>query len=113
MDGAHYQWVHLDGEGLPGILTEQADGWFYKHNLSANNQVCENGDKHTAARFAPLEVVAQNLLPPLLLARHSLSTWWATARRILYRWNGPYVAFINAPTAPVGSLSVHLPRGLI
>jgi RHS repeat-associated protein len=28
-----YQWVDLRGEGLQGILTEQAQGWFYKENL--------------------------------------------------------------------------------
>jgi len=30
---AGYRWVDLHGEGLPGILTEQADGWYYKSNL--------------------------------------------------------------------------------
>ncbi|MGI8837080.1 MAG: SpvB/TcaC N-terminal domain-containing protein [Pyrinomonadaceae bacterium] len=34
IDGSHYQWVDLDGEGLPGILTEQAGAWFYKRNVS-------------------------------------------------------------------------------
>ena len=33
LDGAHYQWVDLDGEGVSGILTEQANTWFYKPNL--------------------------------------------------------------------------------
>jgi RHS repeat-associated protein len=33
LDGARYQWVDLDGEGLSGVLTEQADAWFYKPNL--------------------------------------------------------------------------------
>jgi hypothetical protein len=33
LDGTHYQWVDLDSEGLSGILTEQADTWFYKRNL--------------------------------------------------------------------------------
>ena len=33
LDGANYQWVDLDGEGVSGILTEQADAWFYKTNL--------------------------------------------------------------------------------
>jgi RHS repeat-associated protein len=28
-----YQWMDLDGEGISGIFTEQADGWFYKDNL--------------------------------------------------------------------------------
>ena len=38
LDGAHYQWVDLDGEGLSSVLTEQADGWFYKRNLSPINE---------------------------------------------------------------------------
>jgi hypothetical protein len=33
LDGARYQWVDLDGEGVSGILTEQAGAWFYKQNL--------------------------------------------------------------------------------
>jgi hypothetical protein len=28
IDGAAYQWVDLDGEGISGILTEQAGAWF-------------------------------------------------------------------------------------
>jgi RHS repeat-associated protein len=28
-----YRWVDLDGEGISGVLTEQAAGWFYKPNL--------------------------------------------------------------------------------
>jgi RHS repeat-associated protein len=45
LDGSTYHWVDLDGEGISGILTDQADAWFYKPNL---------GDGH----FGPLEVVA-------------------------------------------------------
>ncbi len=44
LDGATYQWVDLDGEGVSGILTEQAGAWFYKPN---------RGD----GRFGPLETV--------------------------------------------------------
>jgi RHS repeat-associated protein len=33
VDGAGHRWVDLDGEGIPGALTEQADAWFYKPNL--------------------------------------------------------------------------------
>ena len=33
LDGIIYQWVDLDGEGVSGILTEQAEAWFYKPNL--------------------------------------------------------------------------------
>ncbi len=28
-----YQWIDLDGEGLPGVLTQQAGALFYKQNL--------------------------------------------------------------------------------
>jgi RHS repeat-associated protein len=33
VDGAHYRWLDLDSEGLTGVLTEQADAWYYKRNL--------------------------------------------------------------------------------
>lgn len=33
VDGAAYQWVDLEGEGLSGILAQQAGTWFYKPNL--------------------------------------------------------------------------------
>ncbi len=33
LDGARYQWVDLDGEGIAGILCRLDDAWYYKHNL--------------------------------------------------------------------------------
>jgi len=33
LDGVIYQWVDLNGEGLSGMLTQQAGSWFYKPNL--------------------------------------------------------------------------------
>src|SRR5262249_432363 len=45
LDGSRYQCVDLDSEGLSGVLTEQADAWFYKRNLG-------NG------AFGPVELVA-------------------------------------------------------
>ncbi len=50
IDGATYQWTDLHGEGIPGILTEQATAWFYKRNLSPISE--------QSVRFAPLEQVA-------------------------------------------------------
>lgn len=55
LDGTNYQWVDLDGEGLSGILTEQAEAWFYKPNLG-------NG------KFGPMERVASK---PSLAALNS------------------------------------------
>ena len=48
------QWIDLDGEGLPGVLTDDDRAWYYKRNLSAWNP---SGDR-AAARFAPLREVA-------------------------------------------------------
>ncbi len=45
LDGANYQWIDLDGEGLNGILTDQAGAWFYKRNRGGGT-------------FGPMETVA-------------------------------------------------------
>jgi len=58
VDGTAYQWTDLHGEGIPGILTEQAGAWFYKRNLSPIGK--------QAVEFAPLERVATK--PNLALA---------------------------------------------
>lgn len=49
LDGSAYRWTDLHGEGIPGILTEQAGAWHYKRNLSPL------GD---TAKLAPLKAVA-------------------------------------------------------
>ena len=66
VDGATYQWTDLHGEGIPGILTEQAGAWFYKRNLSPINPRPGNPSAHTEAKFAPVELVA--VKPNLALA---------------------------------------------
>lgn len=50
VDGAAYQWTDLHGEGIPGILTEQAGAWFYKRNLSPISE--------RPVELAPVELVA-------------------------------------------------------
>lgn len=37
LDESQYQFTDLFNEGLSGILTEQANGWYYKHNLGYGN----------------------------------------------------------------------------
>ena len=54
LDGADYQWVDLDGEGVSGILTEQGEGWFYKRNLSPAPGLAER-----SVCFGPTELVAK------------------------------------------------------
>lgn len=48
LDGSSYRWTDLHGEGIPGILSEQAGAWFYKRNL---------GPLSNIAQFAPIESV--------------------------------------------------------
>lgn len=59
LDGARYQWLDLDGEGLSGILTEQDESWFYKRNLSPLNVRDEKGREMVTARFGPVDLVAK------------------------------------------------------
>ncbi|WP_321493452.1 SpvB/TcaC N-terminal domain-containing protein [uncultured Desulfobacter sp.] len=66
LDGTTYQWTDLHGEGLPGILTEQADAWYYKRNVSPIPTQLPDGGEYVTAQFAPLETV--NLKPNLALA---------------------------------------------
>lgn len=60
LDGIVYQWVDLHGEGLPGILSEQAGAWLYKRNLSPLSTTLAAATEQSAARvrFAPLETVS-------------------------------------------------------
>ena len=57
LDDITYQWTDLHGEGIPGILTEQADAWFYMRNLSPINVKPDNIAVYTKAKFAPIELV--------------------------------------------------------
>jgi RHS repeat-associated protein len=57
LDGGAYQWVDLDGEGLSGILTEQAGAWFYKRNLSVLPRRTAAEAEVATARFAPMELL--------------------------------------------------------
>ncbi|KAK6511381.1 hypothetical protein TWF481_000298 [Arthrobotrys musiformis] len=57
IDNTKYEWVDLDGEGLSGIFTAQAEGWFYKRNLSANNQITTDGNLQTIPKFGPIKLL--------------------------------------------------------
>jgi RHS repeat-associated protein len=57
IDGQRCQWLDLDGEGLPGVLAEQDDGWYYRRNLSASTFGFDGGQPTASARFEPLSEV--------------------------------------------------------
>jgi FG-GAP-like repeat len=68
IDGAHYQFVDLYGEGVSSVLTDQAGAWFYKRNLSpltlkTARQTNGHDVAQSEARFAPIEQVALKPAP--------------------------------------------------
>jgi RHS repeat-associated protein len=58
LDGGVYRWTDLHGEGIPGILTEQAGAWYYKRNWSPVPAKLPDGSEAVKATLAPLEAVA-------------------------------------------------------
>jgi RHS repeat-associated protein len=56
-DSAGCHWVDLDGEGLSGILREEAGSWFYKRNQSPLNRT--GNSQSWDVRFSPVERVEQ------------------------------------------------------
>ena len=58
VDGRLYRWLDLDGEGMPGIFSEQSTDWYFKHNRSANNRLKDGtGVSKIGARFGPLTAI--------------------------------------------------------
>jgi RHS repeat-associated protein len=91
-----YQWVDLDGEGLPGILTEQGGSWFYKPNLSPANRQVINGVPSTPAQFGALEVVArQPSLAALNSGRQALLDFTGDGRHALVALDSPTPGFFE------------------
>ncbi|HFD87800.1 MAG TPA: toxin, partial [Gammaproteobacteria bacterium] len=79
-DGGTYQWIDLDGEGLSGLLTQQATGWYYKRNLSPinittdqpNGTPPENDSRpHITPKFAAIESISKQPAT-VALASHRL-----------------------------------------
>ena len=86
LDGTAYQWVDLDGEGLSGLLTEQADAWFYKANL---------GD----GRFGPIgQVAAKPSLAALHGGRQELMDLAGDGQLDLVDFGGPTPGFYERST---------------
>ncbi len=82
-DGSTYQWVDLDGEGISGVLTEQAGAWFYKPNLGGG-------------RFGSLEVVAERpSLAALRGGRQQLLDLAGDGQLDLVEFGGPTPGFFE------------------
>ncbi len=81
LDGTNYQWADLDGEGLSGILTEQAEAWFYKPNMGGG-------------KLGPLQKVAvKPSLAALSGGRQQLLDLAGDGQLDLVELNGPVSGF--------------------
>jgi RHS repeat-associated protein len=81
LDGSAYRWVDLDGEGVSGVLTEQADAWFYKPNIGE-------------ARFGPMQLLTTKpALAALSRGRQELLDLAGNGRLDLVEFDGPTPGF--------------------
>ena len=104
-DGTRYQWLDLDGEGSPGILTEQATGWFYKRNVSnllrdATGVVVAEGSAGSdnrgtvLAHFDPAQLVASKpSLAALANGRLQFMDLAGEGQQCLVEFDGPVAGF--------------------
>ena len=96
LDRGTYQWIDLDGEGIPGILTEQAEAWFYKRNLSPLSATNDTGGVASAAIFAPLALVAEKpAASPLGASGWQFQDLAGDGRPDLARFQGPVAGFFE------------------
>ena len=81
IDGSTYQWIDLDGEGAAGVLTLQADAWWYARN---------GGE----GRLGPLELVAtQPAAADLGGGRQQLTDLGGDGRLCLVQYTDPLPGF--------------------
>ena len=80
VDGARYQWVDLDSEGLAGVLTEQADAWYYKRNLGGGT-------------FGAAQLVAPWPIPSTLAGGQQLLDLAGEGHLDLVQFDGPMAGF--------------------
>ena len=105
LDGAAYQWTDLHGEGIPGILTEQAGAWFYKRNLSPISRARRSNSRRWSA--SPPSPTS-----PWPAGRRSSWTSPATASPIWWCWTARCPASTSTTTTKAGSPSARSPSRL-
>jgi RHS repeat-associated protein len=95
LDGANYQWVDLDGEGLSGILTEQGGAWFYKRSLGAIPISAPHEAPQYAARFAPVERLPSMPSPANLKGGQQLLDLAGDGQLDVVEFDGPTPGFFE------------------
>jgi RHS repeat-associated protein len=87
IDGAHYRWVDLDGEGASGVLTEQGGAWFYKPNRA---DIAATG---AVPRLGPIERLPT--VPTATLDRHQLLDISGNGRLDVAALGGPIPGYFE------------------
>ena len=59
IDGDRWRWIDLDGEGLPCVLAEQEDGWYYKRNLTPLSLAFDSSEPEPCVSFETLTEIAR------------------------------------------------------
>ncbi len=110
VDGSAYQFVDLDGDGLSGILTQQAEAWHYKRPLgegrfapatvvpSPSTSVIAGDQLLDLAGDGQLDVVAFAGAAPGFFERTKEGGWasFRTFRSLPnIDWNDPHLQFID------------------
>ena len=90
VDGSKYQWLDLDSEGSPGILTEQGEAWFYKRNVS--NLPFDTQGRVRAA-FDPSDLVATRPACAVAGGRSQFVDLDGEGRKSLVQFERPMAGF--------------------
>ncbi len=72
-DGQRYRWADLHGEGLQGILIEDANAWYFKKNLGDENyykELAPNAETNPEARLGHVQQIAERPSLANLLANN-------------------------------------------
>jgi len=105
IDGSDYQWVDLDGDGVAGILSEQATAWFYKRNLSPRTIVEEDSVSHPVAKLGPVETIP--LLPSFKGTTTQFLDLEGDGQPDRVQFDGPMPGFYERQ--PQGDWALHQP----
>jgi RHS repeat-associated protein len=109
LDDNRYRWIDLDDEGVAGVLTEQATGWFYKRNQGS---AALGGAELVMSRPSIANLGVQRLLDLEQDGRKYLVAWGGSAPGAQARladgtW-GPFLPFTSQPTQDVNDPNARL-----
>jgi len=120
IDGTRYQWVDLDGDGIPGVLASFADAWYYASNLGGGSfgTVRELPSQPSLARSRSAQLVDVSGEGKMALAEYAGTTPGFVEREDPRDAAGPFPAgarpgwapfrsFDTVPVVPWGSPHLH------